>query len=429
MISRIQLPIFLLITLIFSAPVPAQAQKLRVGTAGSPPFVINCSVKKNYRLRQAEEAPGAKEAEEAPGAKEAEEAPRAEEAGEAPGAEKAGETPGAEEAGEAPGAGGEEKSLSEQYCDPKGISIDIWREIARVENLEYELIPQKGVGAGIDAVAKGELDVLIGPVSITADRLQKVDFTQPYFLAEMSLMLPRQPPSLWSVVRPLFQRAVIYSISGLLCALFVVGNLLWLVERRRNEQFPKDYFTGVGNGMWFALVTLTTVGYGDQTPITKAGRLIASVWMVVTMVTASSLTAGITTAFTLSLSQQPTEEFRRPEDLEDAWIGAVSGTTGAEWAAHYKARLLETDELKDAIDLLLSEQVEGVVFDRPALKYYLHQHRKVALKLRLAGFSFTRENYGFVLPLKSPLLKPLNVALLQLQQEGQLKAIEDKWLH
>ncbi len=423
MISRIQLPIFLLITLIFSAPVPAQAQKLRVGTAGSPPFVINCSVEKNHRLRQA------KEAEEAPGAEKAEEAPGAEKAEETPGAEKTGETPGAEKTGETPGAGGEGKSLSEQYCDPKGISIDIWREIARVENLEYELIPQEGVGAGIDAVVKGELDLLIGPVSITADRLQKVDFTQPYFLAEMSLMLPRQPPSLWSVVRPLFQRAVIYSISGLLCALFVVGNLLWLAERRRNEQFPKDYFTGVGNGMWFALVTLTTVGYGDQTPITKAGRLIASVWMVVTMVTASSLTAGLATAFTLSLSQQPTEEFRRPEDLEDALMGVVSGTTGAEWAEHYKARLRKTERLNDAIDLLLSKpkQVEGVVFDRPALKYYLNQHPEV--DLRLAGFSFARENYGFVLPLKSPLLKPFNVALLQLQQEGQLKAIEDKWLH
>ena len=414
MISRIQLPIFLLITLIFSAPVPAQAQKLRVGTAGSPPFVINCSVKENNRLRQAGEAAGAGGAGEAPGAEEAEEAGEAGEAQEAPGAE------------EAPRAEEEEKSLSEQYCDPKGISIDIWREIAGVENLEYELIPQEGVGAGIDAVVKGELDVLIGPVSITADRLQKVDFTQPYFLAEMSLMLPREPPSLWSVVRPLFQRAVIYSISGLLCALFVVGNLLWLAERRRNEQFPKDYFTGVGNGMWFALVTLTTVGYGDQTPVTKAGRLIASVWMVVTMVTASSLTAGLATAFTLSLSQQPTEEFRRPEDIQDAWIGVVSGTTGAEWAAHYKARLLETESLNDTIDLLLSEQVDGVVFDRPALQYYLNQHRKVAL--RLAGFSFARENYGFVLPLKSPRLKRLNVALLQLQQEGQLKAIEDKWL-
>ena len=32
--------------------------------------------------------------------------------------------------------------------------------------------------------------------------------------------------------------------------------------------------------MWFALVTLTTVGYGDKAPITRIGRSLTSVWMV-----------------------------------------------------------------------------------------------------------------------------------------------------
>ncbi|MGK7877400.1 MAG: transporter substrate-binding domain-containing protein [Xenococcaceae cyanobacterium] len=357
-ISRIQLPIFLVIFLV-SAPVSAQepqVQKLRVGTAGSPPFVIN-------------DGP-----------------------------------------------------------NPEGISIDIWREIARSEELEYELIPQKGVRAGIDAVAKDELDLVIGPISITADRHQKVTFTQPYFLAEIGLMLPSHPPSLWSIVKPFFELAVISSVSVMFCAIFVVGNLLWLTERRRNsEQFPKEYVRGVGNGMWFALVTLTTVGYGDRTPVTKTGRLIASVWMLVTMVTASSLTAALTTAFTLSLSQQPAEQFRHPEDLRDARMAVVSGTTGAEWAAYYKARLIETETLEEAMDRLASGKVDGVVFDVPALRYYLRQYPEVSL--RLAEFSFASEDYGFVLPLESPLLQKLNVKLLQLKQEGQIKAIEDKWLY
>ncbi len=325
--------------------------------------------------------------------------------------------------------GGTARFFMEENSTFKGISVEIWQEIANSEGFKYEVIPQKNVETALDALVNGELDLVIGPLSITAERLEKVEFTQPYFEAEMGLMLPGQPPSLWSLVEPFFQFAVISSVGVLVCSLFVVGNLLWLAERRCNsEKFPKEYLKGVGNGMWFALVTLTTVGYGDIAPVTKIGRLIASVWMVITMVAASSLTAVLATAFTLSLSQQPAEKFRRPEDLQGTRMAVVSGTTGVKWADHYQARLIETDKLEDAIALLLADKpkAEGVIFDVPQLRYYLHQHPQAPL--RVAQFFLATENYGFVVPLDSALLQPLNVRLLQLQQEGRIKRIEEQWL-
>ena len=152
-------------------------------------------------------------------------------------------------------------------------------------------------------MTKGELDIVIGPISITSERLGKVAFTQPYFFGKVGLLVTSQRPTVWSRIRPFFGLAFISSVCLLIVLLFVVGNLLWLVEKERNkEQFPQDYWHGVGNGMWFALVTLTTVGYGDRTPITKSGRIIAGVWMIFTTMTISSLTAGIATTLTLFLS-------------------------------------------------------------------------------------------------------------------------------
>ena len=43
-----------------------------------------------------------------------------------------------------------------------------------------------------------------------------------------------------------------------------VGSLIWLAERRRNAEQFAEPLAGIGSGMWFALVTLTTVGYGDK---------------------------------------------------------------------------------------------------------------------------------------------------------------------
>jgi len=71
-------------------------------------------------------------------------------------------------------------------------------------------------------------------------------------------------------------------------------------------------------------------------------------------------------------------------------------------------------------------RVDGVVFDSPALKYYLQQHPEV--DLRLANFAVSAETYGIALPFESPLLRQLNIRLLKMKQEGTLREIEAKWL-
>ena len=354
MLKRLNLLIFITIASVVNTFLPAQAEKLRVGLAGSPPFVIKDDVF-------------------------------------------------------------------------KGISVEIWQELALSEKLEYEFIPQNNVASSIESMTKGELDIVIGPISITSERLGKVAFTQPYFFGKVGLLVTSQRPTVWSRIRPFFGLAFISSVCLLIVLLFVVGNLLWLVERERNkEQFPQDYWHGVGNGMWFALVTLTTVGYGDRTPITKSGRIIAGVWMIFTTMTISSLTAGIATTLTLFLSNQGVAELSYPEDIKDLRISVVKGSTGEKWANQYQARINQTQTLVDAINLLKLDEVDGVVFDAPALKYYLRNHPKDSLKL--SPVDFATEAYGFMVSTDNSFLKKIDIKLLEMQENGKIGEIQSKWL-
>jgi voltage-gated potassium channel len=56
-------------------------------------------------------------------------------------------------------------------------------------------------------------------------------------------------------------------------------------------------FPNVGLGIWWAIVTVTTVGYGDVVPHTLAGRAVASVLMFVGIGFLSLLTATIASTF------------------------------------------------------------------------------------------------------------------------------------
>jgi len=56
-------------------------------------------------------------------------------------------------------------------------------------------------------------------------------------------------------------------------------------------------FPSVGSGLWWAVQTVTTVGYGDHVPATVAGRLVAALVMLVGIGFLTVITAAITSTF------------------------------------------------------------------------------------------------------------------------------------
>ncbi len=311
----------------------------------------------------------------------------------------------------------------------EGITPDLWRVVAEENSFQAELVPKANTAANLKALERGELDLAIGPISITPERLSSgaIEFTQPYFFGQVGVLVPLRDGGLWARVRPFFQVAALSSIGLLLLSLFVVGNLIWLAERRRNpEHFPPHYLHGVGNGLWFAIVTLTTVGYGDRAPVTRLGRVIAAVWMMITLLAVSSITAGLASAFTVSLARVPGGGIQSVEGLRNRPVAVVKGTTSEKWGRLSGASLSQQPTLQAAVAKLAAGKVDAVIYDSPALRYYLSQNPR--LDLKLAPFSLAQETYGFAMPLNSPLEKPLDVSLLRLLRSGQIEAFYQGWV-
>lgn len=92
-----------------------------------------------------------------------------------------------------------------------------------------------------------------------------------------------------SVTRAFNDNALLFTfaLSFLGSAIGLGGVSLFLAERGNNPNLKT-----IGDGMWWAIVTISTVGYGDVTPWTPVGRGIAAVLMVVGLFT-MALFAGI----------------------------------------------------------------------------------------------------------------------------------------
>jgi voltage-gated potassium channel len=56
-------------------------------------------------------------------------------------------------------------------------------------------------------------------------------------------------------------------------------------------------YPSIGSGLWWAVQTVTTVGYGDHTPVTVSGRLVAALVMLVGIGFLTVITAAITSTF------------------------------------------------------------------------------------------------------------------------------------
>jgi voltage-gated potassium channel len=70
-------------------------------------------------------------------------------------------------------------------------------------------------------------------------------------------------------------RKILVFLGTVLTLMVIVGTLMYLIEGEQSG------FTSIPQGVYWAVVTMTTVGYGDIAPQTALGKILASIVMIV----------------------------------------------------------------------------------------------------------------------------------------------------
>ena len=78
----------------------------------------------------------------------------------------------------------------------------------------------------------------------------------------------------------------------------ISGVTFWLLESwalawRTGDEQPERFLPGIWNGVWWAFITMTTIGYGDIVPRTRPGRIFAVFWVLIGITLCGILVSAI----------------------------------------------------------------------------------------------------------------------------------------
>ncbi|WP_417590264.1 transporter substrate-binding domain-containing protein [Owenweeksia hongkongensis] len=271
-----------------------------------------------------------------------------------------------------------------------GLSVDFWHLVEDEAGVDFVFKNYDNLPDLLAAVKSGEVDMSINPITVTDERMHDLYFSQPFFISG-TVVARKFESTWWSVLKNIFSWQFFSAVAVLLFVIFLFGLAIWFFERRKNpEQFGKGV-KGIGDGFWWSAVTMTTVGYGDKSPVSRGGRVVGFIWMFAAIIMISSLTAGIASALTV---QSLGTVINSVEDLRKFNVASIDGSSSS---AHLKKFGVETVDYKSVKDALLAvdnDEIDMVVYDRPILKHYINELNlediKIAKKnLRTDYYSFS----------------------------------------
>lgn len=308
----------------------------------------------------------------------------------------------------------------------EGVSIDLWRELADRMGVDFELREYGSVQALTEAFVKGDID-LTPMAAVTAKREVLVDFSDAYYMSGAVIVVPaRNAGRGWFRVARRFFSLEFLQVIGLLILLWLIaGVAVWLFEGRRNrEMFGGSPAKGIAQGIWWATVTMTTVGYGDLAPKTVGGRIVGVVWMFTAIITISGFTAAISSSLTVG---ELSGKVRGIHDLATARVGTVAESSAEAYLAKKGIKQVRSfDNPRDGLKALVDGETDAFVFQGPILKYLAKS--EFLGRIEVLPGTFDRRYMGMALPPGSQLREPLNRALLEFMETDDWAQILKQYL-
>jgi len=260
--------------------------------------------------------------------------------------------------------------ITEVEGELRGPSLWLWEQVARQHKIHYTL-QEMSLDSLLRALETGQVDVSASPLTITSERHEKFDFTLPFYVAYSSVLIPKisAVQKALNFVRSFLSLGFFSALGALAFVILVFGFLEWYFEKNHNKEEFGHGIKGLWNGFWWSAVTMTTVGYGDKTPRTVGGRIVALIWMFTAIIIISGFTASIASSLTVNQMQSDKSAL---VDFKNKQFGTVESSGTQKWLTdNFYSNVLARANMDELIEALDKNKIDAIAYDRPLLQHLL----------------------------------------------------------
>lgn len=321
----------------------------------------------------------------------------------------------------------------------RGSFYETWNEVAVSANLPFEVVNIASFKQLLQAGQEGQIDVAVGCINMTPDRLGKYRFSVPVQEDGLAVMVRKEPFHIWSpVVRTIWSLDLLELLGGILAFVFVIAAVIWQIEGYARQESTKN----TGKLRTFAkLFQILLTGPGTNVIATsaRANSLIGFTYFV-RVIAASVLVSFVSVNIIKKSSQDVASTVRSIQDLAGKTVSVGTGSVSEHWVAGFNATLSgnakdseihirQIDSLEQASKALEKGEVDAVIADNSQILYYLTKINPRA-PFQVAIRNVHRQSQGMIfspqLPAETAL--QINQAIARLKENGTVDNIRKRWL-
>ncbi|MCX5830189.1 MAG: transporter substrate-binding domain-containing protein [Deltaproteobacteria bacterium] len=305
-----------------------------------------------------------------------------------------------------------------------GLTVDLWRQIARDLKLDYSLkeMTQEEV---LNSLQNGSIDLSADAVIITSQREQLFEFTVPIASTRVAVAtLHDTEDHPWLAALKIFVSwGTLKIIAILLMILFLLGFIFWRIERKSNpEHFGEGLIRGIGSGIYWVGSTMTSgVCFGVSLK-SVSGRVLGLFWMLICALALSAFIASLSSSLTthhLSETKFGVDKMRRMH------LGTEAGSVPASIVEKIGSRTMFLKGEEEVLAALVSRKIDGFIYDEATLQYYAEGKYRGIISVHPT--SLKEIVIAFGMPHNSPLRKPINISLLKIIDEPVWESILSRY--
>ena len=317
----------------------------------------------------------------------------------------------------------------------KGLAVDLWNRIASREQLAFVIRPLPNTASLLEAAASNQLDVAIGCLNVSPERLDRLRFSLPFQEDGLAVMVANSRLDLGrAFLSSLFGPTLLQLLGGYLAAIALLTWFIWKVEgyssraetlRNGNQRTASKLFQ-----------VLATGPGGNVVADTTRGNLIVLGAYLVRIVAASLLVGYLTvtvvneTQGRLSSRLESLEGLRglrvavRPGSVSEALLREVNSRGEGPAAQPVLIRRVSEGPM-----LLQQKRVDAVLADNLQLTWLQsRQPRPPRTRLALQGIRPESQAFVFAPTMPTELTDRIDLAISSVKRSGVVSELREALL-